>query len=520
MDSYLQHYNKLKIKNNIFVTSNDTPAGTILLTQAPLASVPFPSERLNRCNYCLRKGNLQCCSRCHSSYFCSNDCFLNAWINFHRTQCLPTTTTTDDDTTTNLDQILLERLALTLHSHNNLKKNIPILQQLSIDALNTLQLPLHAPPVSTKYLHHAVKNTDWSIEDLSILDNRIKIASFQITDPDTRLDSIAIGVYPITSQYVRHSCRPNAALIYKQGHQLLVALENIPADTPVTISYVDLLATKQQRQDQLEQRFGFNYQCDCMRCTGEFKGLDTLLERGQSLNLTPAELETTLEQQLKTWSVLEMIKTYAAKDFDTVTSVQQPLDAPHLAHFICRMIAPDIYVPALNKVGKKSMAAIYYNRLPPLSQKSFSRQDETTRILPAIHALLQRNCHSPFMSIAGIKAGENLLKKLVVEERWVEASRCTIYLFMMYRLIYPSLYPKMVYHSLVLTRASWNSLVQLELAGLGKKLEAVYQESVRLWIMVALNSILKTFGQDNSLWREIVEIKWLFERDQKLKLNE
>ncbi|KAG2233735.1 hypothetical protein BDF21DRAFT_418029 [Thamnidium elegans] len=514
MDNYLQHYNKLKIESNIFVTSNNAPAGTILLTQAPLTSVPFPSERLNRCNYCLRKGNLQCCSRCHSAYFCSNDCFLNAWINFHRIQCLNT------DDTTSLDQILLERLALTLHSHSSLKKNIPILQQLSIDALNTLQLPvLHTSPVSTQYLHHAVKNTNWSLEDLSTLANRIKIASFQITDPDTHLDSIAIGIYPITSQYVRHSCRPNAGLIYKQGHQLLVALENIPPDTPVTISYVDLLATKQQRQDQLEQRFGFNYQCDCMRCQGEFKGLDTLLERGQSLDLTPAQLETTLEQQLKTWSVLEMIKTYASKDFDAVVSVQ-PLDAPHLAHFICRMIAPDIYVPALNKLGKKSMAAIYYNRLPPLSQKNFNRQDDTTRILPAINALLQRTCHSPFMTIAGIKAGENLLKRLVAEERWVEASRCTIYLFMMYRLVYPSLYPKMVYHSLVLTRASWNSLVQLELAGLGKKLEAVYQESVRLWILVALNSILKTFGQDNSLWREIVEIKWLFERDQKLKLNE
>lgn len=304
----------------------------------------------------------------------------------------------------------------------------------------------------------------------------------------------------------------------------MVALEDIPPHTPITISYVDLMATKKQRQLALEQRFGFSFECDCARCQGEFQGLDELFERGERLNISAEEIEVSLGQQLKSWSVLDMVKEFVTKDFDTTiassNNTTEALDVPHLAHFICRIIAPDIYLPALSKIGKKSPNAILNGSLPPLSQNNYTRKHDFERILPAIEALLLKTPHSPFLTISGIKVAEKLLSKLVAEGRWVEASRCTIYLFMVYRLVYPTLYPNMVYHTLFLSRASWNSLVQLELAGIGKKLESVYQNSVQLWIEVARNSILKTFGQESALWREVVEIKWLFERDQKLKLNE
>ena len=59
----------LEIKNNLYVKTKIVPAGTTLLTQAPLVSVPFRSEQLGRCNYCLQKAYLQCCSKCHAAYF-------------------------------------------------------------------------------------------------------------------------------------------------------------------------------------------------------------------------------------------------------------------------------------------------------------------------------------------------------------------------------------------------------------------------------------------------------------------
>lgn len=516
MESYLAQQNKLAIDNSLFIASKYAPAGTVLLAQAPLASVPLPSEQLHRCNYCLRKGNLQCCSRCHSAYFCSDDCFLNAWINFHRGSCQQLSNDSLD-----VHHHLLQRAALTLDSHGSLKKNTPIIQQLSIDALNTLELqPTVISNETKQFLEKSLNITNRSLDELFKLWKRVQISSFPITDPDMHLDPVAVGIYPITSQYVRHSCRPNTGLIYKQGRQLLVALEDIPQSTPITISYVDLMATKKQRQNALVERFGFRFECDCTRCQGEFQGLDALFERGETLNISSEEITNKLEEQLKSWSVLGMIKEYASKGFDASARDDETLDAPHLTHFICRMIVPDIYLPVLGKIGKKSAAALNYKKLPPLVQKRYSKQDDIKRVLPAIETLLQKTPQSPFLTITGIKAADKLLSKLIIQERWVEASRCTIYLFMVYRLVYPVLHPAMVYHTLVLTRASWNSLVQLELAGMGKRLEAVYQNSVRLWIQVARDSILKTFGQETSLWREVVEIKWLFERDQKLKLSE
>ncbi|KAI8640328.1 hypothetical protein BD408DRAFT_419900 [Parasitella parasitica] len=510
MEQYLlQQGSKVKIDNNIFVTSNYTTAGTTLLTQAPLASVPFPSERLDRCNYCLRKGNLQCCSKCHSAYFCSQECFLKSWIHFHRGLC--GLADYSKDALLNVDQWLLDRTALTLASFDTLptKTNVQIL------ALNQLEVVAANDTVDRLLVQSAKEKlgaiAHYTLSELSILWQRVQIASFPITDSDMQLDPVAVGIYPITSQYVRHSCRPNASVIYEQGHQLIIALEDIPQNAPITISYVDLIATKSQRQEALKARFGFDFHCDCIRCQGDYAGLDRLLER--DTDMTDEHIEQTLLQQLKAWSVLEMVREYGSKD---VAMPLESLDAPHLAHFICRMIAPDIYVPAFS--NKRSTAAMYYDKLSPLTQLKYTCDEDARRILPAIEALLGIP-PTPFLTIRAVKIAEKVLSRCISESKWVEASRCTIYLYMLYRLVYPTLYPKMVYHSLLMARACWNSLVQLELAGIGKKLERIYEKGVQLWIEAAKASISMTFGRNSLLWREVAEIQWLFERDQKLKLT-
>jgi hypothetical protein len=523
MDIYLsQQQSQLKIENNLFVTSKYAAAGTNLLTQAPLASVPLPSERLHRCNFCLRKGILQCCSKCHSAYVCSNDCFLKSWIHFHRGLCQ--SSDYDKDQTLDVNQWLLDRTALTIYSHKSLTKKdgVTTVPTVIMDAFNALEVHhedslVDQPLIQTTAdrIHHMA---DYTTCELAKLWQRVQIASFVITDTSLHLEPIGVGIYPITSQYVRHSCRPNAGLIYDQGNQIIVALEDIQPNTPVTISYVDLIATKEQRHKALTERFGFDFECDCARCQGKYQALDYLFARGESL---PTEqLEHRLLEQLKSWSVLEMIKEYAAKGFDVsrASPSESALDAPHLAHVICKMIAPDLYMFALtNKTLKKSKAAMYYNRLSPLPQLNYGPAEDDTRILPVLEALVLREPQSSFLTIEGIKTAERVFIKLVTEGRWVEASRCSIYLFMVYRLIYPALYPKLVCHVLLLSRANWNSLVQLELAGIGKKLERIYEKGLQLWIKVAKTSISKVFGRESTLWREILEIQWLFDRDQKLK---
>jgi hypothetical protein len=527
MDLYLgQQQSQLKIENNLFATSKYAAAGTTLLIQAPLASVPLPSERLHRCNYCLRKGILQCCSKCHSAYVCSNDCFLKSWIHFHRGLCQSPGYTGETNQALDVNQWLLDRAALTVYSHKSLtkKEGVTTVPTVIMDTFNSLEVHHQDTLVDQPLIHKTLSNishiADYTTCELSKLWKRVQIASFPITDSNMHLEPIGIGIYPITSKYIRHSCRPNAGLIYDQGNQIIVALEDIQPNTPITISYVDLIATKQQRHKALTDRFGFAFECDCARCQGTYQGLDYLFELGESVQISTDELERSLTEQLKNWSVLDMIKEYAAKgfDFSLMSPSESALDVPHLAHFICRMIAPDLYMFALtNKTLKKSKAALYFNRLSPLPQLSYSRDEDDTRILPAVEALITRKSQSPFLTIESIKIAERVFTNLVTEGKWVEASRCSIYLYMVYRLVYPALYPKLVCHSLLLSKANWNSLVQLELAGIGKKLERTYEKGLQLWIEVAKISTSKIFGRESTLWREIIEIQWLFDRDQKLK---
>ncbi|KAG0171326.1 hypothetical protein DFQ28_003860 [Apophysomyces sp. BC1034] len=509
MEEYiLQQGLALDNSKKLLVASHQTSAGTTLLAQPALASIPLPAVRRHRCNYCLRKASLQCCSRCRSAYFCSNECFRNAWLHFHRVLCEPQES--DIYAKVDADRWLLERLALTLHSHDRLNKqksHSPPHLPFAIQALHS-----HTPlarrctnyPIESLVIESlAPFDCHFSLEELTTLWQRAQTATFEILDTDQRLEPVGIGIYPITSLYVRHSCRPNAGVIYKKDTQVLVALEDIAPGEPITISYVDLIATKGQRHEALRKRFGPDFVCKCARCAGSFAVLDALLDKGETLGITEKDAAHKLSQQIKTWNILEQVKEWASIEGDH----PPVLDVPSFTHFVSRIIAPGIYYPdSKHHSLRQSHAYTKDDRL------AFAK---TT--LPALHAVLNLPELPPTFTLSSIRAAEKLLTTRMTQGNWVEVSRCMMYLYVVYRMFYPPLHPTMSYYSLVLARASWNSLVQLELAGIGKRLERIYENGIRTWILVAADAVGNTFGRDCSLWREIVELEWIYERDQKLK---
>ncbi|KAI8368964.1 hypothetical protein BD560DRAFT_370878 [Blakeslea trispora] len=495
----------LEIKNNLYVTTKMVPAGTTLLTQAPLVSVPTRSEQLGRCNYCLQKAYLQCCSKCHAAYFCSHTCFVKAWVHFHGKLCHKSS-----------EDNLLERTLFTLHKEH--PDTSSITPDMSVSAFQSLQVyPDESNYTQLETIRAKHGLTHCSTKELAQLTQRVHIASFTIMDHTRQLEPIGVGVYPVTSQYVRHSCRPNACLIYHKNVQAIVSLEDIPADTPISISYIDLVASKSERAKALQERFGSHFKCHCARCEGDFQVLDRMLDRSEqeASHYTQQELEHMLVKQIEPWSILEMIREYGADDTEASNNLVW-LDAPHLTHFINRMIAPDIYSPVFQtKTQPQSTAAFYFDRLSPLLQGKLDQEEDRRRILPAIQALEHHK--SLWLSVKAIQAAEQVLSNCITEGNWIHACRCAVFLNMVYRLFYPSLYPNMAYHSVLVARTSWNSLVQLELAGLGKKLERIYEAGVQLWVNVAEKSVARTFGKQSLFYREVIEIQWLFERDQKLK---
>jgi hypothetical protein len=59
--------------------------------------------------------------------------------------------------------------------------------------------------------------------------------------------------------------------------------------------------------------------------------------------------------------------------------------------------------------------------------------------------------------------------------------------------------------------------VELELIGVNKKLERIYANGVTNWIEIGKDAIEATFGKGTSLWRDIIELQWVYNREQKVK---
>jgi len=132
------------------------------------------------------------------------------------------------------------------------------------------------------------------------------------------MDQVAVGVYPITSLFVSHSCRPNAAVLYKQGTQSLLTLDDILPGEPITIAYVDVVSTKAQRTQALKEKFGQDYACHCTRCEGDLAIVDVALDKGESLGFTEQDGMELMSKHIRSWSVLDMVKHAEAKEKDNL----------------------------------------------------------------------------------------------------------------------------------------------------------------------------------------------------------
>lgn len=336
------------------------------------------------------------------------------------------------------------------------------------------------------------------------------MCSFPILDTEHHLEQVAVGVYPITSLYVAHSCRPNAALLYKQNIQSIITLEDILPGEPVTITYIDLIQTKDQRTKELKDKFGNDYVCHCVRCEGDLSIVDQALDKGESLGVSPEDGFKLMSEHLKTWSILDMVRQAETKSKDSWSPIQI-LEPPQFAHFVGRIAAPDIYYASID--SRK------HSTLGNNAHKIFAKEDRAhlaQRIPPAMAALLNVP-QIPAFTLSYIRAAETLLTQKMSEGKWVETSRCALYLFVVYRLIYPPIHPKVAYHTLILARSGWNALVEMELIGVDRKLERIYANGTRTWMELAKSVVDITFGRESSLWREVIELQWVADREQKVR---
>ncbi|XP_060500879.1 histone-lysine N-methyltransferase SMYD3 isoform X3 [Panthera onca] len=90
---------------------------------------------------------------------------------------------------------------------------------------------------------------------------------------NAEMQEVGVGLYPSMS-LLNHSCDPNCSIVFNGPHLLLRAVRDIEAGEELTICYLDMLMTSEERRKQLRDQYCF--ECDCIRCQTQDKDADML----------------------------------------------------------------------------------------------------------------------------------------------------------------------------------------------------------------------------------------------------
>jgi hypothetical protein len=563
MDKYLE-YNHLSLvdsKDSIkgrFVRSNTRlKKGTIVITSQPLGTVALPQTLDECCNYCFRKQTsppLQRCSQCKKAYFCDMACFKNAWLGYHQYVCKKTDISTNRHAEDDMDLEMLERVALNVARYRK-RSNTDIVDPvdgsdetvevtmetffslMGHDQLQQRHIKEKHMLLATEALQKPfiAQQTNLTVDELVHYLNIFKSNNFSIDDTD--MFAIGEGTYPIAALF-NHSCRPNAVVMFEGALASIHAIEDIEQDTEITISYVDAAHSRSFRQNALRVKYFFD--CTCERCVPGLNRpylskVDTLLgqeesdwDRAQDIlqeGSNTLNKRARILKEVEEWDLSEMCKMYDRKSNGT-PNPNEPLSIASYTHYFIQFFAPylltwnqpDLHQQQVGLTLKTSLTD-FDDPLPALAKPMVqSTYDEIMKT--AIDTMLSYPTHSSTIipyRLTTLSTCTRLFYDEMAKGHWQNAVKLGIYVLIQYCLIYSPYHPMLAQLFLTLAKACWNSIIQSELINDNLKLENVYERGVRRWVMSSKETIAIAFGKHSKLWRETLELEWIFLREQKLK---
>lgn len=539
--------------------------GSVVITSQPLGTVPLKSHRHEFCNYCFRKigsnrpdaNPLQRCSRCKSAYFCDMICFKNAWLSYHQFVCQPhngaVNDNDDDEEDSERDLEMLERVALNVSRYNKRKakmeeEGIQKIQEeeeesveVTMEAFSSLMDHYHDHPkylisqynelAKTALQRPYLADIGLDKQELVRFLCRFRCNNFAICDE--QLFAIGEGTYPVASLF-NHSCRPNAAVIFDGALALVKALENIQPGEEITLAYVDVAHARPQRKQALKEKYFF--ECQCGRCTdnnylGRIDAMlgqeDTIWDRAQSLldeDPTRKRLRQIVEQD---WDLLHLTRSFTRRN-DNVPDPTEPLTLPIYTHFMLVRLTPYLWAavdPEIKFVKPSSIPVSQMRNItefddpPAASARPFPGRTYEEILTHALECVMSYKAPEDVVpyQISTLAKATRLFYDELMANRLRNATKLAMYIFVQYSIIYPPYHPMLAQHLLLLAKTAWNSVIQNELVTVNRRLEMVQERGIRRWILLAKHTILCTFGKQSNMWREVLELEWVFIREQKLK---
>ncbi|XP_055896258.1 histone-lysine N-methyltransferase SMYD3-like isoform X1 [Biomphalaria glabrata] len=247
--------------------------GTVVMESKPFAHVICQKFSEDRCNYCLKSSEekLLKCGACNKLMYCGVNCQREDW-KIHKTECKIMKRVPNVPT----DSIRLFLRLIIRFLKGDGKQKHPNDESPCIRTFNDLMShrdEIKADQTRSELFRIAadfVRGYTHGILQLPSDDVLLEIFGKMVintfTIADELLQDVGVAVYTSPS-VLDHRCWPNAVASFDGIKVTVRAVDNIGSDSlsDVYLSYVDPLATIEERQEQLQQQYYFT--CNCARCT-------------------------------------------------------------------------------------------------------------------------------------------------------------------------------------------------------------------------------------------------------------
>ncbi|KAJ1976626.1 hypothetical protein H4R34_003907 [Dimargaris verticillata] len=267
------------------ITTTALAAGAELAVESVAASVvrhPFVKHVCFTCRTVLPRNSEgtptahASCDKCGLAFYCSQDC-QDKSAALHGLECEASQKLAEIKQTHSVDLDLL-RLTLRIVAMQALQQEAaqsPVLGEFT-PAQYINDIPTHRDSFDEQWVQvvsaaavdlvSALPSTlPATVDDVVDLACRINVYAYGFSDIKSRNTNECVGLFPMLSTFLTHSCDPNCLLVAKDNGCLTVrSLKPIQEGEAVTVSYVDLYQPREQRRRDL--LMAKHFWCKCPRC--------------------------------------------------------------------------------------------------------------------------------------------------------------------------------------------------------------------------------------------------------------
>ncbi|XP_062113357.1 histone-lysine N-methyltransferase ASHR1-like isoform X4 [Humulus lupulus] len=367
-------------------------------------------------------------------WYCSSSCQKEEW-KLHRLEC---------DALSKLDKERRKcvtpslRLMLRLYIRKKLESE-RIIPATAMENYKLVEaLISHMSDIDEKQLVYAqmanLVNLMLQLPDINIkeiAENFSKLACNAHTICDNELRPQGTGLFPIIS-IINHSCLPNSVLAFEGRLAVVRAVQHIPKDSEVLISYIETAGSTLTRQKALKEQYLFT--CKCVRCIKLMMSKKVQFWKvmdARILNVMAFCYVILVFRKAEKSRMIRNKKTFRkATDNFCLLDIQCSGDKG----FICQQCG---------LVRSKEEIKELASEIKSLSEKvldSVSSQNYQEVITTVTIEKLQRNlCHR--FSISLMQTRDKLLKMFMELQNWHEALSYCRMTIPVYERVYPSFHP-------------------------------------------------------------------------------